>query len=101
MSTRSSIACARLWLPSSIRGTGNTGDWINRWREHETLAGRTDVRRGHGNGRGAGVGAEDRDLRLSGHDESVALGATEPGDREGDRLQDQLAAVRRRPRRDP
>src|SRR5437016_13006153 len=101
MSTRSSNACARLWLPSSITGTGNTGDWINRWRERETLAGGTAVRRGNGNGRGAGVGAKDRDLRLSGHDESVALSAAEPGDRKSDRFQDQLAPVRRRGRCDP
>ncbi len=64
-----------------------------------TLTG-TVVRDGGGR-RAAGNGAEDGDLRLSGHDESVALGAAEPGDRKGDRLQDQLAPVRRRRRRDP
>ena len=49
----------------------------------------------------AGLGAEDGHLRLPGHDESVPLGAADGRDREGDRLQDQLAAVRRRRRRDP
>ena len=57
------------------------------------------IRRAHHGA--AGIRPEDRHVRLSGHDESVPVGAADAGDREDDRLQDQLASVRRRRRRDP